>query len=442
MLLIYTEKITNRIKYILRVFFDDLYGVPFEITNDLEKYTSYEGAKLAYSKVQPSPEGLFIKAKDLLFERDIYTQDIEFVDQESGFGFYAVYDPASCLPFDLFSASFFLLSRYEEYLPYRKDFHGRYPARESLAFQKGFLDKPVVNVWADRLKVVLLEQYPELVFKKHHYSFLPTIDVDVAFAYRLRGPVRLVGGFFKSLFRFDIRDLILRIQVLFRFVKDPFDTYTFILDLHKRYNLRTIFFVLFGSYGPYDKNIATTKSKYHVLIKHLSDFAEVGIHPSYDSNENFDRMKKEVRDLSRVLHKEIEKSRQHFLKVSLPETYRNLTSLGITDDYTMGYADVPGFRAGICTPFKFYDLDLDTETRLTVHPFAIMEGTLKDYMKVPAADGMKIIAPLVDQIKEVDGVFISLWHNETMSEMKHKSWRRLYIEMVKYALPENKKSID
>ncbi|MBI9032975.1 MAG: polysaccharide deacetylase family protein [Bacteroidales bacterium] len=438
MLLIYTEKVTSRVKYIFGVFFDDLLGVPYEITNDAENYQSFEGPKMAYSRQKPEEGTLFFQAKELLFERDINSPEIEFVDYKGVKGFFPVYDPESCFPFDMFSAAFFLLSRYEEYLPYRKDEHGRFPAKESLAFQKEFLNIPIVNIWANQFAEILKQNFPELKTKKHKYSFLPTIDVDVAFAYTLRGPVRLVGAFVKSLLRFDVKDLLLRFKVLFRITEDPFDTYTFILDLHKRYGLKTIFFILFGSYGQYDKNIATTKSKFHVMIKHLSDFAEVGIHPSYDSNDSFDRLKRELRDLSRVVHKDIEKSRQHFLKIQLPQTYRNLASLGIKDDYTMGYADAVGFRAGICTAFYFYDLDMDKETRLRIHPFAVMEGTLKDYLNVPAEKGMSVIAPLIDQIKAVDGTFISLWHNETLSEQTQKAWRRLYIEMLKYALPEKK----
>ena len=129
------------------------------------------------------------------------------------------------------------------------------------------------------------------------------------------------------------------------------------------------------------------------------------------------------------------KSRQHFLKLTLPETYRNLIDLDITDDYTMGYASQVGFRASICTPFNFYDLDMELETKLKVHSFAFMEGTLKYHMKVGPEEAMQKIKPLIDDVKSVNGVFMSLWHNDTLNNQKlWAGWRAVYINMVEYAM--------
>src|SRR5436190_8549265 len=118
------------------------------------------------------------------------------------------------------------------------------------------------------------------------------------------------------------------------------------------------------------------------LIKSLADYADIGIHPSYASNENRKQVKKEIRRLNKVLKREVTRSRQHFLKVTFPETYRTLIELDIEEDYSMGYASEIGFRASICTPFNFYDLDLDVETKLKLVPFMLMDGTMKDYMKL------------------------------------------------------------
>src|SRR5205814_2896242 len=113
-----------------------------------------------------------------------------------------------------------------------------------------------------------------------------------------------------------------------------------------------------------DKNTPVESKKLQSLIKNLGDYAEVGIHPSYGSNSKEGQLKKEIDRLSKILHKDVHKGRQHFLKLSLPETYRNLIELDITEDYTMGYAFQPGFRASICMPFNFYDLDNEIETKL------------------------------------------------------------------------------
>lgn len=166
----------------------------------------------------------------------------------------------------------------------------------------------------------------------------------------------------------------------------------------------------------------------------LEDNAEVGIHPSYASNNDLKVLKREINSLSKVLNRQITKSRQHFLKLSLPQTYRNLIDLDITDDYTMGYASEIGFRASICSSFNFYDLEMETETNLRIHPFAFMEGTLRDYLSINADRAMDYIKPLIDEVKAVNGTFICLWHNESLSNQRRwVGWQQIYEDMIKYA---------
>jgi hypothetical protein len=167
----------------------------------------------------------------------------------------------------------------------------------------------------------------------------------------------------------------------------------------------------------------------------MGDYASVGIHPSYNTIEHPALLKKEIRNLRTVLNKDITSSRQHFLRIVLPSTYRNLIEHDITDDYSMGYAALPGFRAGICTPFNFYDLDLEMETKLRIHPFAVMDGTLNDYLGLTPADAIDEIKSLIREVKKVDGTFISLWHNESLSEKKRwKGWKRVYEQLIKEAV--------
>ncbi|MDZ7847135.1 MAG: hypothetical protein U5L96_10390 [Owenweeksia sp.] len=129
------------------------------------------------------------------------------------------------------------------------------------------------------------------------------------------------------------------------------------------------------------------------------------------------------------------KSRQHFLKLSFPETYRNLIDLEITDDYTMGFASETGYRAGICTPFRFYDLELETETALTVHPFPVMDGTYIYYRQTPAKDAYNEIAYYIETSRKYGGEFIPVWHNRIFSEKEPEwdSWNEVFEEMVKLA---------
>ncbi len=435
MLFIYTHKITHRNKYTLNLIFKDLLGVDITLVSNVEEFKTLSGPKLSYT-INPVQDELFFSSRTLLFETGITEQNISVFDHLGTKVFYAT-GKSSALPFDVFAASFYLVSRYEEYLPHIRDEHDRFEAKDSLAFLHGFLDKPVVNIWMRWIRELLSEKYPELIFSEKKYEFISTIDIDNAYAYREKGFTRTIGGYLKALSTFDVSEMKERTKVILGIEKDPYDTYDFQLEIIKKYKLKMIYFFLLGDYGVNDKNLPVESRKFQSLIKMLADYAQVGIHPSYGSNSSKDQLKKEVDRLAKVLHRDITQSRQHFLKLTLPETYRNLIDLDITDDYTMGYASQVGFRASICSPFNFYDLDVELETKLKIHPFAMMEGTLKYGMKVNPEDAMSRIMPLIDEIKKVNGVFISLWHNDTLNDKKiWAGWKEVYEKMVLYALAE------
>jgi hypothetical protein len=433
MLLIYTHKITHRNTYIFNLLFKDILGVDFQLTVDANHFNSFEGAKFNYSN-NPIGDELFFTSRNLLFEAGIIEQNISVFDYNNSKTFFAT-GKVSALPFDVFAASFYLVSRYEEYLPHIRDEHDRFDAKDSLAFANGFLQKPVVNIWTMWVKELIQKKFPSFIFPEKKFKFISTIDIDNAYAYREKGFTRGVGGYLKSASIFNMQEIVERTRVLLGLEKDPYDTYDFQLEMIKKYKLNMIYFFLLGDYGVNDKNLPIESKKFQSLIKMLGDYAQIGIHPSYGANKSKEQLKKEVGRLSNVLHREITKSRQHFLKLRLPETYRNLIDLDITDDYTMGYASQVGFRASICTPFNFYDLDMELETKLKIHPFAVMEGTLKYSINVTPEDAMSKIKPLIDEVKAVNGEFISLFHNDTLSNKKlWIGWQQVFEEMVNYTM--------
>ncbi len=433
-MLIYTTKICNRIQYTFKLYFKELLGVDILFTTNPEEFIAYQDVKINYSE-QAFGDELFFCSIGLLFETNIYEQDFNFIDFEENAAFFAVYNKKSYLPFDPFAAGFYLISRYEEYLPYIKDQYGRFNANQSLAYQHYFLKKPMINIWALKIAAIIKTKFPAFKTIDKKFSFIPTIDIDCAYAYKYKGIIRSIGGYFKSFRDIDIKDIMERTKVLSGIGKDHFDTYDFQFEMQEKYKFHPIYFILFAEYGKYDKNIPLNSRHFHSLIKMLGDEAEVGIHPSYASNENVKLLKQEIEYLSKVLNRQITKSRQHFLKIDLPGTYRNLIELDITDDYTMGFASEIGFRASICNAFRFYDLELDVETNLTIHPFAFMEGTLRDYLAINADKALSYIKPLIDEVKAVNGTFICLWHNESLSNQRRwEGWQKVYEETIKYAV--------
>jgi hypothetical protein len=432
MLLIYSHKPYSRFSYIADFILKNLCGFETAYTNNADEFIAHEVAKLSYRDA-PLQSEIYITPHTLLFEKGIKPQNISISTWHDV--------PVLCktinsqIPFDIFAASFFLLSRYEEYLPHISDNYNRFEADSSIASQNNFLHLPVVNLWAVELKKLILEKYPTLNHKKNSYTYISTIDIDNAWAFKNKGIMRTSGAFLKSISKQNFKDIKERTLTLLGKMHDPYDTYDYLLGIQKKYNLNMIYFFLLGNYGENDKNISANNPKFQALIKHLGDYAETGIHPSFGSNANAEQVKIEVNRLSFITHRYIIKSRQHFLKLHLPETYKNIISCGIQQDYTMGYASKAGFRAGVCSPFKWYDLDAEEETSLSIYPFCVMDGTLKTYMKLNQEQAIAQCAELIHQIKKVNGTCITLWHNETLSNWRDwEAWQGVYEEVVKLAV--------
>jgi hypothetical protein len=431
MLLVYSHKPSARFTYIADFILKNLCGFEISYTNSQEEFNLYTGAKLSYCE-PPIQSEINITPHALLFEKGIKQQNISISSWQS---IPTIFKNTNVqVPFDIFAASFFLMSRYEEYLPHITDNHNRFEADNSLAFQNNFLHLPVINMWAVELKKLILTKYPDLKHKENTYNYISTIDIDNAWAYKNKGVMRTAGAFVKAIGKQKFTDIKERLLTLLGRQHDPYDTYDYILDIQKKYNLSMIYFFLLGNYGVNDKNISANNPKFQALIKHLGDYAETGIHPSFGSNGNVQQVRIEVSRLTAITHRNTTKSRQHFLKLHLPETYKNIISCGIQEDYTMGFASKAGFRASVCSPFKWFDLDADEETSLTIYPFCVMDGTLKTYMNLNQEQAIKQCAELINQIKKVNGTCITLWHNETLSNWREwQDWRYVYEEVVKLA---------
>lgn len=434
MLLIYTTHNTPRLKYTFDLIFKDILGVNYMLTNDAQQFAADQNPKLNYSTSSFGDE-LFFYATGLLSEKGIHKQEISVFNWNDTKVFFATH-PKYIFPFDPFAATFYLVSRYEEYLPHHRDVYDRFDAKVSLAFEKGFLRKPLVNIWAKKIELLIREKFPQLKFPKRAYQFISTIDIDNAYAFQSKGLMRTGGAVLRSLSKLNFKEISDRASVLLGYKKDPYDTYDLLHTIQQTYEVKCIYFFLLGDYGENDKNVPPSRKKFQSLIKSIADYSDVGVHPSFGSNADTTRLPKEISRLRKVLKREVSKSRQHFLMMQFPATYRRLIDHDITDDYTMGFSGEIGFRASIASPFYFYDLELETATKLLLHPFAVMDATLKYYMKVKPEDAISYIEPLINEVKEVNGTFISLWHNESLSEMNPwEGWRPVYEQLVKIATP-------
>ena len=308
-------------------------------------------------------------------------------------------DAKRMIPFDIFAASFYLISRYEEYLPHVLDPHLRFSGVDSLAYKHQFLEKPIIDIWAIKLLNLLKNSYPNLIYQERTFKYLSTIDVDLAISFKHKGIIRSIIGYIKDIYNFNFQNIKTRTLVLLNLQKDPFDTFDQLQEIQEKYQINTHFFFLLGDYTSFDTNNDVNSPKFQSLIKSVADFAKVGIHPSYFTMHNFEKLKKEVKRLEEITNQPVKMSRQHFLRLKLPDTYHHLIDLEIAEDYTMGYSKYPGFRAGTCTPFYFFDLDYEIQTPLRIIPFAVMDTTLNEYMHLNPEDGFQKIMQLLEEVK-------------------------------------------
>lgn len=414
MLLVYTHKITPRLKYTFKQICTHILGIPVSFTATIEDFIAHDSLKISYTR-QPLSNEIFIRSHELLFEQGLSDLDINVSNWEDTKCFFFNGDQGG-LPFDIFAASFYLLSRYEEYLPHVKDEYGRFTAEESLAYKNGFLNQPVVDVWAYKFRDFLQEQYPDYKFPNRSYSIKPVIDVPAAYNYKLRGILRTIGGSLNDISRFKFKQLYTRYMVLFGLKRDPYDAFRYIINRQKHTKFKFVVFFLIGDFSTYDKNINVQKVKFISLIKQIGDYCKIGLKTSYFALEDKDILKKEKRRMEAITNQSLSASRHSFSKLNLPESYRNLVELEIPEDYTMGYINHIGFRAGTCTPFQFYDLDYEVQTPLKINTYHLLDYALLKTQSL--LDKKMVLNRIISEVKKVNGEFVPVFHNYTFGNIE------------------------
>ena len=160
MLLVYTHKITPRLRYSFKHFFESVLGIEVGFTTKFEMFIAHIGPKMSYSDA-PLGNEFFVKSNSLLFEQGVQDIEIQVSIWDELPAFFET-SKNSMLPYDVFAATFFLISRYEEYLVHVKDESGRFISDQSLAVQNDFLEIPIIDLWAKKTLGLLVEKFPDI----------------------------------------------------------------------------------------------------------------------------------------------------------------------------------------------------------------------------------------------------------------------------------------
>lgn len=422
---IYSPDVTPRLEYTAGVILNTILGINFEITTDRRKIGGSPAIIYSNEKVR---DQFVIRPSGLLSAAGIVQTDPRVTCIDGMPVLFPVEE--GTIPFDLFSASFYILSRYEEYLPFSPDAHGRFPGSGSTASRGGFIRMPVVEIWSRYLAAELVKRYPVLTIRHNEYHPLVTVDVDQPFAYRSRGFLRSMGGIVKGLAGVGARPAE-RVRTMSGNMTDPYDSFSYMEEKLKKSGTDALFFFPAGDQGEYDHNPPWRDHDYGEIVRRYDTMFGSGLHPSYRSAGRPKTLKTETERYSAITGHPAEKARQHWLLLTMPDTYRAYREAGITHDYTMGFHDEPGFRAGIARPFPFYDIRAERPTGLMIVPFQVMDGTLRQYMHLQPDATLEVIGSLITATRKVGGLFVSIWHNTSLNEGNGwEGWRRVFEETI------------
>jgi hypothetical protein len=438
MLLIFVaDDQSPRLLYILNEILFKRLQITYTVTDNYDYFMRSHMPKINYSSSY-IPNCVNIPAHTLLYQENIRKIEIEVTPNEKfQYTFFNIpFDFSKLIethkqqiPFDIFSASFYLLSRYEEYIVPKFDIHSRFKAEESLAYKHQFLQIPLVDIWAMELGNIIQKQYPEINYSLSEYHEIHSFDIDFAYKYIGLSKFRFYKKALGNMLRFNFTELI---KMFDKSLADEYDTYDFIFEnLQKQQAASKFFFLVAEKIGQHDKNLLPTSPDYQQLIKHINSKFPIGIHPSYHASAIKSMLQNETNVLSKISNQPIENSRFHFLKFKLPNSYHYLIESNILNDYSMAYANKIGFRASTCKGFNFYNLSENKATSLQVFSPCIMDVTLKNFEKFTPNEAIIAIEKMKQAVKNVNGTFISIWHNSNLSNTAEwKDWKAIWLKII------------
>lgn len=324
---------------------------------------------------------------------------------------------------DIIASTYFLISRYEEYIhpTDNRDAHGRYIGTKSIPYRANFIHRPIVDEYSDLLLKWLKEKGHQIIPSTPDYQKIYlTHDIDCISYYRsIRG---LLGGLKRNFS--SIKKCKRVFQSILKLENDPAYTFPYILKQDKKVsNATSLFFIKSAvTKHPLDRPSYQLKGndfqKIYSLLKKAN--CQFGLHTSYYAGEYPSIISEEKQKLEDAIKTSIQYNRWHFLRTLSANDFTQLIDANLSDDFTMGYADIVGFRLGTSRPVQWINPATRNVTQLTLHPLVVMDCTLSNtnYMNLNKDNALSKTLELLHQIKKHHGEVVLLWHNTIFSEIE------------------------
>ncbi len=320
---------------------------------------------------------------------------------------------------DLFAGAFFMLTRWEESFGKYEDLHGRFPADKALIVKSGCILRPVVDEYVALLKKWLTSFGYPVPQRDSSFKVVPTCDVDIPYYSRSRPLWRLLLGRFMQHKNFEHfkndRKILHALQNGKE--KDPFDTFDYLMSLAEKHDLRFLFHMIGGGETKFEGYYRIDDP---LIVDLMQSFKkrghDIGLHPSYNAFNDLRKIEEERKKVATHSGSTVYKSRQHYLRFAVPDTWRKLSTAFIKEDSTFGYAAEPGFRCGTSRPFPVFDVHQRKQLPLMERPLLIMDVSLRFYKGFTIKESIAYCRKIIDQVKKHEGELVFLWHNSTLSD--------------------------
>jgi hypothetical protein len=349
--------------------------------------------------------------------------------------------------FDLVQAAFWLLCRCEEMETKERDRFGRFPEEQSWLIRHGLAQIPVLNMYAALLRTALataLEKRGMTLIRKARwpgarpYAVVLSHDVDdagrfdwrqgfhlLARAVRQRSPRGLLRGVYLILAK-------LKQSISNR--RDPYWNFDTVTELEDRHGFRSSFYFVTG---PESVN---RDPLYHVDAPRIAQLLvqlheggwEVGVHGSFDSYLHAAKLQAQRKKLESLTGSPVRGIRQHYLRLKVPETFREQVRAGFTYDSTLGYRGHVGFRAGAAFPFPLFDPQRREPIDLLEVPLSIMDGPLFWQLDLGPEEAAAYVLDVLRHVREQGGLAVLLWHQRVWYDKKYPGWSTVYEAAIEY----------
>ena len=418
MILIYSIQRSKRLEYAAEIIFKHILKleIPITFTCEPDEYLHFQGRKINYSQLQMAG-GIHIPATDFLYQTGTKTVFPGVAHGAYGKVLFPV-DGSKDFGFDIFSAVFFMVTRYEETasdIPFQPE--------ESIAFKNNFLDKPIVHYWVEELKDQLMLKYPTYIFPKkkfknevmiislHQYAFLGR-----------RGKINFIDTL-KDIFTGQWKRMLMRLHVITGNKKDPLDQLKFHRTVAQKCKQKMLFIV-------FPPSVYTDQILFPSFVRKVLSFAKLGYFVSASDDLQF------INEQSKSWPK---LSPKKFMNVlfdvsvqSLLNGYHTIQNLKKVRDYSMCYPQNPGFRAGITETYPWYDLKSEEKTSIYIRPVAFHASAFADTINTNPEQVSKTMLNILQEVRMAKGTLISCWDENQFSKYpQYRNIKKLYIQLMK-----------